>query len=143
MTTPYIFVFGSNQAGRHGKGSAKEALNRFGAVYGQAEGRQGQSYGIPTKDRFIQTLPLAKIRPGVDRFLAYARSMPQETFKVVNVGCMLAGYRPEEIAPMFQGAPANCFFSEEFASVLEALGEQPGRYALLDKPAPAHQGSLF
>ena len=29
-----IFVFGSNTQGRHGKGAALTAKNKFGAVYG-------------------------------------------------------------------------------------------------------------
>lgn len=45
-----IFVFGSNTQGYHGGGWAKYAFDNFGAIRGQAEGRQGQSYAIITKD---------------------------------------------------------------------------------------------
>jgi hypothetical protein len=104
----HIFVFGSNLAGRHGKGSALEALQKHGAVYGHGEGRQGDSYGIPTKDRQLKTLPLAEIQVYVDRFLTYAREHPELTFDVCAIGCGLAGYAPKDIAPMFAYAPANC-----------------------------------
>ena len=43
-----IFVFGSNLAGMHGGGAARFAYKRFGAVWGQGVGLQGQSYAIPT-----------------------------------------------------------------------------------------------
>ena len=66
---PRIFVFGSNLAGRHGKGAALWARNNRGAVYGQGEGPQGLSYAIPTKDAKLRSLPLAADRVGVRRFL--------------------------------------------------------------------------
>jgi hypothetical protein len=56
-----VFVFGSNLAGRHGRGAALEAAQKWGAVYGVGEGRTGDSYALPTKDRFIRTLQLADV----------------------------------------------------------------------------------
>lgn len=103
-----IFVFGSNLAGRHGKGAALEARNRYGAEYGVGFGRTGEAYAIPTKDERLEPLPLARIRPYVNVFLAYAASHPEERFNVTRVGCGLAGYTDAEIAPMFATAPANC-----------------------------------
>lgn len=106
-----IFVFGSNLAGRHGKGAARTARFIHGAVYGQAEGRQGMSYAIPTKDAQVRhALPLSQIQEAVDRFLAYARAHPQLTFQVTRIGCGLSGLRDQDIAPMFHRAPANCLF---------------------------------
>lgn len=96
-----IFVFGSNQAGRHGKGAAKTAL-RWGAVYGQAEGLQGKTYAIPSKDKSIRrTLTVDEIKPYVDRFVYYARQHPELTFLVTEIGCGLAGLKPKQIAPLF------------------------------------------
>ncbi|CAN7371786.1 A1S_2505 family phage non-structural protein [Variovorax sp. LjRoot178] len=116
-----VFVFGSNTAGRHGKGAALFARQSRGAIYGQGEGLQGNSYAIPTKgqrpDRSLYTLPLEQIRAGVDRFLAFAVSRPDLQFEVSPIGCGLAGYKPEEIAPMFLGAPANCQPAVEFSPV--------------------------
>jgi hypothetical protein len=103
-----IFVFGSNLAGRHGKGAAQEALRRHGAVYGQGVGRQGNSYAIPTKDERLRVLPPKEIRRYVRRFLQYAEDHPELSFQVTAVGTGLAGYSYEVIAPMFKGAPSNC-----------------------------------
>lgn len=114
-----IFVFGSNLAGRHGKGAALFARQHHGAIYGQAEGLQGNSYAIPTKDRSIKTLPLNAIRSHVNRFLDFAIEHPNLSFQVTAIGCGLAGYSPVEIAPMFEHAPANCELPPEFAAVMK------------------------
>ena len=107
-----IFVFGSNLAGRHGAGSAKEARLKHGAIYGQGIGRQGNSYAIPTKDTFLQSLPLDHIEGYVFKFIEYAKANPALQFKVVKIGCGLAGYKEEQIAPMFSEAPVNCILPE-------------------------------
>lgn len=113
-----IFVFGSNLAGRHGRGAAKAAVEKYGAIYGQGIGLQGSSYAIPTKDRYIKTLPLYIIANYVKDFLTFANSHPELTFQVTPIGCGLAGYSPEQIAPMFKGAPNNCILPEIFVAVL-------------------------
>ncbi|GAB3762224.1 hypothetical protein GCM10028796_13590 [Ramlibacter monticola] len=107
-----IFVFGSNLAGRHGKGAALHAAKFHGAIYGQGIGLQGRSYGIPTKDQQIQTLPLPAIQRYVNEFLAFAQEHPQLTFNVTRIGCGLAGYTDHQIAPMFKDAPTNCNLPE-------------------------------
>jgi hypothetical protein len=109
-----IFVFGSNLAGRHGKGAARYARQRHGAVYGQGVGLQGNSYAIPTEDERLRTLPLDAIREHVAAFKRFAAEHPELTFQVTAIGCGLAGYRPEQIAPMFADAPANCVLPAEF-----------------------------
>jgi len=103
-----IFVFGSNLAGRHGKGATLTALLKHGAFYGQGHGRQGNSYAIPTKDIRIQTLPLPAIHLYVGIFIDYAKKHPELTFNVTRIGCGLAGYTDGDIAPMFEDAPDNC-----------------------------------
>ncbi|WP_298952075.1 hypothetical protein [uncultured Methylobacterium sp.] len=103
-----VFVFGSNLAGRHGKGAALTAKLRHGAIQGQGEGLQGQSYGIPTKDESVRTLPLDRIEWHVIRFLQFARDRPDFRFFVTRIGCGLAGYHDDEIAPFFAAAPDNC-----------------------------------
>ncbi len=103
-----IFVFGSNLAGRHGKGAALEAREKWGAEYGVGEGRTGQAYAIPTKDGALRTRSLGIIELSVERFIRYAKEHPELEFIVSRVGCGLAGYTDEEIAPMFAGAPDNC-----------------------------------
>lgn len=96
-----VFVFGSNEAGRHGAGAAKTAVLKFGATYGVASGIQGRSYAIPTKDRHIQTLPISEIKRYVDRFYEFAKSSQNLIFYVTEIGCGLAGYTPAYIAPLF------------------------------------------
>jgi len=103
-----IFVFGSNLAGRHGKGAALFARQQRGAVYGVGVGRTGNAYAIPTKDEAIRTLPLDRIAPYVAAFLEYARDNPDLNFEVTRIGCGLAGYTDEQISPMFRAAPPNC-----------------------------------
>lgn len=100
-----VFVFGSNLAGRHGGGAAHLALKSFGAIYGQAIGLQGQSYGIPTKNaKITRTLALSTIAKHVDTFLEYAAANPDKKFLVTEIGCGLAGLDPKDVGPLFQAA---------------------------------------
>lgn len=115
-----VFVFGSNLAGRHGKGAALWAKQHRGAIYGQGEGYQGHSYAIPTKDERINTLPLFRIRNYAHRFKRFAREHPELTFQLTPIGCGLAGYTPEQIAPMFDDVPSNVILPEEFSKALAA-----------------------
>ena len=102
-----VFTFASNLEGRHGKGSALEARHKHGAIYGQGEGRQGNSYGIPTKKTPYITLPLSEIHKHVQKFIQYAIENPHDTFNVVRIGCNNAGYTDSQISPMFENAPEN------------------------------------
>ena len=113
-----VFVFGSNLAGRHGKGAALCAMKDHGAIYGQGVGMQGHSYAIPTKDHQLKTLPLEMIKKYVDDFLSFAGEHPDWHFHVTAIGCGLAGYGPWDIAPMFNEAPYNCDLPDEFLDVL-------------------------
>ena len=94
-----IFVFGSNLAGAHGGGAARLAYERFGAVWGQGVGLQGQSYAIPTMQGGVET-----IKPYVDEFIEFAKVHPELKFLVTRIGCGIAGFRDEEIAPLFTDA---------------------------------------
>lgn len=114
-STSSIFVFGSNLAGRHGKGAALWARQYRGAVYGQGEGLQGQSYAIPTKGLDMKPLPLWHIAESVTRFLAIARAHAELNFYVTPIGCGLAGFKQEEIGPMFADHPPNVMLPPEFA----------------------------
>ena len=99
-----VFIFGSNENGRHGKGAAKTALG-WGAIWGQAAGLQGKTYGIPTKDKTIRrTLSIEEIKPYVDDFIAFAKANPEKTFFVTEIGCGLAGHKHKNIAPLFKEA---------------------------------------
>lgn len=103
-----IFVFGSNTAGRHGKGAALDAKNLWDAEYGVGEGPTGRAYAIPTKDANLKRRTLFQIGASVTKFLEYARANPDKTFFVTRIGCGLAGYKDEDIGPMFEGYPSNC-----------------------------------
>ena len=111
---PAIFVFGSNEAGRQGKGAALHAKQHYGAKYGVGVGRTGNAYAIPTKDGQLRTLPLDRIQQYVRQFLAYAEDNPELIFKVTAIGTGLAGYKHEDIAPMFADAPLNCRLPDEW-----------------------------
>lgn len=103
-----VFVFGSNLSGRHGAGAARYAMYHFNATYGQGIGLQGQAYAIPTKDAHLNTLPLSEIQKYVNDFLVFARLAHHLSFFVTRIGCGLAGYNDNQIAPFFAGAPSNC-----------------------------------
>lgn len=109
-----IFVFGSNLAGRHGKGAAKFALQNRGAIYGEGWGLQGNSFAIPTKDENLKTLPLERISSYVQKFNDFARRNPDLEFQLTPIGCGLAGYAYSQIGPMFKDSPSNVVIPEEF-----------------------------
>lgn len=115
-----VYVFGSNQSGIHGKGSAKIAADRFGAKVGVGFGLEGQSFAIPTKDKKIKTLELIQIKYFVDKFIEFAKRKPDLIFYVVEIGCMNAGYEPDDIAPLFNEVKEieNIYLPETFWNVL-------------------------
>lgn len=127
-----IFVFGSNLAGRHGKGAALYARQHYGAIYGNGVGRQGygplgSSYAIPTKDANLKTLPLDEIQHYVWEFLDYALNQMSQPvqFILTPIGCGLAGYTPKEILPLFRSwevtgwLPDNIILPKEFIEELQ------------------------
>lgn len=110
-----IFVFGSNLRGMHGGGAARTAYEKFGAVWGQGVGLQGQSYAIPTMQGDIET-----IRPYVDDFILFAKIHENLVFLVTPIGCGIAGFRTDDIAPLFKDAIAedNIVLPESFERVI-------------------------
>ena len=118
-----IFVFGSNLAGHHGGGAARVALDRFGAQWGVGEVIQGQSYAIPTMQGGVET-----IKPYVDRFLDLAYEWDQNTFLVTRIGCGIAGFTPEQIAPLFDRAldMYNVVLPRDFYDILIARRKRLG-----------------
>jgi hypothetical protein len=114
-----IFVFGSNEAGVHGAGAAKLALDKFGAIYGQGVGLQGNSYALPTKDKNINTLPIITIGFYVDELFDFAAANPSLQFLITEVGCGLAGYAAADIAPLFNKfiVLPNCTLPQSFLDI--------------------------
>ncbi len=110
-----VFVFGSNLSGHHGGGAARIALDRFGAIWGQGVGMQGDTYAIPTMQGGTET-----IKPYVDEFIAFAKEHPERTFLVTRIGCGIAGFRDEDIAPLFAEAlpVANIILPKSFFDIL-------------------------
>lgn len=114
-----IFVFGSNLAGIHGAGAAKVAFEKFGAVWGQGQGLNGQSYAIATKDENLNTRPLDGIAFSISIFCHHTQltSNANTRWFVTRVGCGLAGFGDSQIAPMFKNA-INCSFAESWKPYL-------------------------
>ena len=127
-TSNMIFVFGSNEAGVHGAGAARFALDKKGAILGQPFGMQGNSFAIPTKDKTIRhTLPLDEIKVYVNRFIDFARTQTDRRhapliYQVTCIGCGLAGLKHEDIAPMFRMATKNVLFDDLWKPWLEDYG---------------------
>ena len=113
-----VFVFGSNLAGIHGAGAARFAHKVFGAKFGVGIGMTGRCYALPTKDENIWTLPLTEIQGYVMDFLDYAIENPDKIFLVTKIGTGLAGWTPENIAPMFKDHPNNVIIPKEFHEVI-------------------------
>lgn len=119
-----IFVFGSNEAGIHGAGAARLAFNSFGARKYLGFGPAGQSFAIPTKDWDVQVLPLDVIEFYVKRFIAFVNSIQEDEvvrFYVTKIGCGLAGYKVEDIAPMFSSLRnnVNVYLPQEFIDIID------------------------
>ena len=123
-----IFVFGSNELGLHGGGAARVAREQHGARYerkggpGQGFGPQGNSFAIPTcsttTNEHNHRISLEKVKFYVDCFILYAKQNPELEFQVTQVGCGLAGWTKEEIAPLFEQAPDNCLFDTDWKFLL-------------------------
>ncbi len=110
-----IFVFGSNLEGSHGGGAAAIAARKFGAIWGQGVGLQGQSYAIPTMHGGVSA-----IKPYVDEFIEFAKNNTKLTFLVTRIGCGIAGFREEEIAPLFKNATSveNVYLPDTFWGII-------------------------
>jgi hypothetical protein len=117
-----IFVFGSNLAGRHGAGAAKYAKENHGAKYGIGLGRVGNSYAIPTKPyKLDESLPLYIIAGFIRQFIEYSLDNLDLQFDVTDIGCGLAGYKPEQIAPLFQCYKSNVRFVGKLNEALRCI----------------------
>lgn len=110
-----IFVFGSNLSGQHAGGAARIAHEKWGAIWGQGVGLQGKTYGIPTMQGGVET-----IQPYVDEFINFAKENPSSTFLVTEIGCGIAGFTVEQMAPLFKDAVHvdNIYLPERFWKLL-------------------------
>ena len=110
-----IFVFGSNLQGMHGGGAARVAHRKFGAEWGVGIGLTGQTYAIPTMQGGVET-----IAPYVNEFIEFASNHKELKFYVTRIGCGIAGFRDEEIAPLFRNAlgEPNIILPQTFYNIL-------------------------
>lgn len=110
-----VFVFGSNLPGLHVGGAANVAHNKWGAVWGQGVGLQGQTYAIPTMQGDIET-----VEPYVNDFIEFAKKHQELIFLVTPIGCGIAGFTPKEIAPLFREATSleNVYLPRSFWDIL-------------------------
>jgi len=116
-----IFIFGSNESGRHGRGAAKTAL-KWGAIYGKAVGLQGRTYAIPTVNASVTNkISITKVKYYVNQFTEFAKKNPEFTFLVTEIGCGLAGFNHKEIAPLFLDCLEleNVYLPKKFLTILE------------------------
>ena len=115
LKTDEVFVFGSNLQGYHGGGAARVALSKFGAIWGQGVGLQGQSYAIPTMQGGVET-----IKPYVDQFIDFAKEHTELFFYVTRIGCGIAGFKDRDIAPLFKDAMSisNVCLPKSFADMI-------------------------
>lgn len=113
-----IFVFGSNLAGLHSGGAARTAYRKFGAIWRQGSGLQGNSYAIPTMQGGVET-----IQPYIDEFIEFTKDHPDLIFYVTKIGCGIAGFSIDEIAPLFEKAVnlPNIRLPKEFVDVISSL----------------------
>ena len=127
-----VFVFGSDLGGRHDDGDALVALRTRGAVYGRGTGPQGNAYAIPTRRSNGRPRARQDIAESVAKFIHFTRMRPWALFDVAPIGCGLAGYRAEDIAPMFAATPHNVALPRAFEQILArySFGETPGGEAL-------------
>ena len=109
-----LLVFGSNLAGRHGAGAAKQAHDQFGAQYGVGEGITGQSYAFPTLGMRLEQLPMADLCAARDRLYKCCSIFPSTEFLLTKVGCGLAGYPESEMRALFVDPPANLILPEDW-----------------------------
>lgn len=125
----HIFVFGSNEAGIHGAGAAKDAVDFFGAQWGLSNGLVGpQAYAIPTKNHKIKTLGAWKINEYIKDFNLFVKAHPELIFHVTPIGTGLAGYEVVDIVHLFiwYTWPANVIWPPEFSPWLHQF--------IMDKP---------
>lgn len=109
-----VFVFGSNTEGLHMAGAAAIAVKKFGAIVGQANGLQGKSYAINTMSGEEELIN------DIDDFLFFTKQHPELTFLLTEIGCGIAGYRPEQVAPYFADCPRNIILPQSFKDFLES-----------------------
>lgn len=118
ISSDQVVVFGSNESGKHLGGAARQAYKCWGAAYGQGFGQAGSTFAIPTMDWELNQLTLAAVSFYVQRFLRYTVVYPDTTFLVTRIGCGIAGFKDEQIAPLFKDCPSNVHLPAAWVKIL-------------------------
>ena len=121
-----VFVFGSNKAGRHGKGAALHAKKAWGAEQGVGEGPTGRAYALPTKDEKLKTMSISDVGKSIANFIAHARVNEDKLFLLTPVGCGLAGHDAREIGALVgaEQPPANVLLTTSWLDHLATSGDE-------------------
>ena len=119
-----VFVFGSNLHGFHYGGAAHTAYRNFGAVWGVAEGLQGNTYAIPTLDKDMAKVSEDDLKNSVSKFITFAENNSKLKFYLTKIGCGIAGWDVDTIKKLFWecvdntaelgSLPSNIIIPEEF-----------------------------
>lgn len=127
LTENQIFVFGSNMNGNHAGGAARLAVKKFGAVMGQAEGIQDQSYAIPTLDKDMQKIAEEELIIYLGNFREFAEEHPEREFLLTAIGTGIAGFDTNYMAYMILRAnlPDNVTLPKEFTKIKGYKGFNP------------------
>lgn len=107
LTEKQIFVFGSNLAGSHGGGAARQAREQFGAEDGVGEGLTGQCYAFPTLDKELKQVPRFLLLLKVYLLYKCCEDNPDKEFLLTKVGTGIAGYKEEDMKGLFTNPPKN------------------------------------
>lgn len=116
-----VFVFGSNLAGKHGGGAARQALESFGAKLGNGRGMQGQSWALPTLGFNFEKLSLDEIEENLNDLKEYAQHNPNTEFLLTKIGCGIANFEVSEIAQLCSNMPSNVILPKEFIDFLKEV----------------------
>lgn len=102
-----VFVFGSNLAGIHAGGAARQAFEEFGAKMEVGEGITGQSYAFPTLDQNLRKRSKQDLETSRDKLYKCAHDNPDKVFLLTKIGCGIAGYSEEYMRSLLKELPAN------------------------------------
>jgi len=102
-----IFVFGSNAAGLHRGGAAKQAIDQFGAEWGVGEGITGKCYAFPTLDSELNKRSKKELELSRDLLYHACDQNKDKQFLLTKVGCGIAGYHESAMRELFNNPPVN------------------------------------
>jgi len=118
ITEP-VFVFGSNMLGEHVEGNAQIAARFHQAAAGHWEGRTGNAYAIPYRDRQMKLMALRDIGGHVERFKAYASAQRGQPLQVARFACEKGAYSDAEVADLFRNAPPGAALPALWQRILD------------------------